>query len=67
MTFKHTMDMREKFLLIFIYLAASGLAASVAACRLFIVVYGLSCSTTCGILLPRLRIEPASPALEGRF
>ena len=28
---------------------------------------GLSCPTTCGILVPWLGIEPASPALQGRF
>ena len=28
---------------------------------------GHSCPTACGILVPRPRIEPASPALEGRF
>ena len=27
----------------------------------------LSCPETCGILVPRLGIEPASPALKGRF
>ena len=28
---------------------------------------GLRCSEACGILVPRPRIEPESPALEGRF
>ena len=28
---------------------------------------GLSCPVACGILVPRTGIEPASPALEGRF
>ena len=28
---------------------------------------GLSCPTACGILVPRPRIKPASPALEGGF
>ena len=35
-------------------------ALSVVACR-------LSCPAACGILVPRPRIEPMSPALEGRF
>ena len=30
-------------------------------------VRGLTCPTTCGILVPRPGIEPASPALEGGF
>ena len=29
--------------------------------------HGLSCPSACGILVPWPRIEPASPALEGRF
>ena len=28
---------------------------------------GLSCPAACGMLVPRQGIEPASPALEGRF
>ena len=32
-----------------------------------VVVCGLSCPAACGILVPRTGIEPASPALEGRF
>ena len=32
-----------------------------------VVAHGLSCPAACGILLPRLGIEPAFPALEGRF
>ena len=32
-----------------------------------VVVHGLSCSLAHGILVPRLGIEPASLALEGRF
>ena len=32
-----------------------------------VVAHGLSCPTACGILVPRQGIEPASPALEGRF
>ena len=28
---------------------------------------GLSCSAACGVLVPRLRIEPTSPPLQGRF
>ena len=36
--------------------------------RGFIVVAcGLSCSKACGILVPRLGIEPVSPALRSRF
>ena len=31
------------------------------------VASGLSCSTACGILVPWLGIEPASPALQGGF
>ena len=30
-------------------------------------VSGLSCPAACGILVPRPGMEPASPALEGRF
>ena len=38
------------------------------ACGLSLVVeHGLSCPTTCEILTPRRGLEPASPALEGRF
>ena len=29
--------------------------------------HGLSCSTACGILVPRPGITPTSPALQGRF
>ena len=32
-----------------------------------IVVHGLSCFKACGILVPRSRIEPMSPALQGRL
>ena len=32
-----------------------------------VVAHGLSCSTACGILVSRPGIEPASPALQGRF
>ena len=32
-----------------------------------VVARGLSCPEACGILVPRPGIEPASPALEGRF
>ena len=32
-----------------------------------VVVHGLSWSIACGILVPRPRIEPASPALQGGF
>ena len=32
-----------------------------------VVVYGLSCLVACGIFVPWPRIEPSSPALEGRF
>ena len=32
-----------------------------------VVVWGLSFSMTCGILLPQLGTEPLSPALQGRF
>ena len=32
-----------------------------------VVVYGPCCSTACGILVPWLRFEPASPALQGGF
>ena len=34
---------------------------------LFFVWHGLGCPTACVILLPPPRIEPLSPALEGRF
>ena len=34
---------------------------------IFIWVFGLSCRTAWGILVPRPGIEPTSPALEGRF
>ena len=30
-------------------------------------VYGLSCSTTCGVLVPRPGVESVSPTLQGRF
>ena len=32
-----------------------------------VVARWLSCSAACGILVPQPGIEPASPALEGRF
>ena len=32
-----------------------------------VVAHGLSCPATCGILVPRPGIEPASPAWEDRF
>ena len=32
-----------------------------------VVAHGLSCPAACGNLVPRPRIEPASPALEGGF
>ena len=32
-----------------------------------VVMLGLSCSRACGILVPRPKIEPMSPELEGRF
>ena len=32
-----------------------------------VVACGLSCPVACGILVPQLRIEPASPAFEGGF
>jgi len=32
-----------------------------------VVVCSFSCSTACGILIPRPRIEPMSPAMEGGF
>ena len=32
-----------------------------------VAVHGLSCPVACGILVPQLGIEPASPALEGGF
>ena len=32
-----------------------------------VVVHGFSCPMACGILVPRLGIEPASPVLQGRF
>ena len=31
------------------------------------VAHGLSCPVSCGILVPRLGIDPASPALEHGF
>ena len=30
-----------------------------------VVVHGLSCPTTCGILVPQAGIEPGAPALQG--
>ena len=30
-------------------------------------VHELSCPVACGILVPQLRLEPLSPALQGRF
>ena len=33
----------------------------------YLATSGLSCPKACGILVPRLRTEPLSPALEGRF
>ena len=32
-----------------------------------VVVCGLSCSTTCGVLIPSPGIGPVSPALQGEF
>ena len=32
-----------------------------------VVAHGLSCPMACGILVPRLGIEPMSPALAGKF
>ena len=50
----------KKYIYLFIYLWL---------CRVFAVARGLlsSCCAACGILVPRPGIDPASPALEGRF
>ena len=32
-----------------------------------VAMHGLTCSTACGILVPRLGMEPMSSALQGRF
>ena len=46
----------------------SGYAGSLLLCAGSIVrVHGLSFHEACGILVPQPGIEPASPALEGRF
>ena len=58
---------------LFIYLATSGLSCGTRDLLLWrvgfslVVAYGLSCPATCGILVPRPWIKPASPALEGGF
>ena len=52
----------------------------VVSCRIFlcgtqasegagsvVALLGLSCSMTCGILVPQLGFKPTSPALQGRF
>ena len=57
---------------VFIYLAASGLSCiiwdlSLQCAGSVAVACGLSCSKVCGILVPRSRIEPMSPALQGRL
>ena len=57
---------------IFIYLTASGLSCGMQDLSLrcadsLTVVRQLSCSTTCGILVPQPGIKPVSPALESRF
>ena len=65
---------------LFIYLAASGLGCGTQDLRCsmqdlllgrvgfsLVVAHGLSCPVAHGILVPPPGIEPASPALEGRF
>ena len=49
----------------FKYLFIIILAASSLSC--ITKLHGLICPTACGILVPRPGIEPATPALEGRF
>ena len=53
----------------------SGVCVCVCVCTLgfgccvwapLVVVGGLSCPVTCGVLVPQRRIKPASPALKGR-
>ena len=64
---------------LFIYLAALGLSRGMQIfhCSPFsscgtqadsvVALLGLSCSAACGILVPRPRIRPTFPALQGRF
>ena len=45
-----------------------GMRALLLRCASSVVVaHTLSCPATCGILVPRPGVEPASPALEGGF
>ena len=61
------------YIYLFLYLAASGLSCGVWDPLLWdagfspVAAHRLSCSTACGILVPRPGIKPASHALEGRF
>ena len=48
------------------FIAVYGLLAVVYGLSLA-AAWGFSCPAACGILVPQLRIKPASPALEGRF
>ena len=60
------------FTKIFIYGCAGSFHCCTQAFQLWspssaVAVCGLSCSTTCGILVLRPWIKPASPAFQGRF
>ena len=48
------------------FVAARGLLSSCGMGSV-VVARGLSCPAACGILVPRPGIDPAPPALEGRF
>ena len=53
------------FCFVLFFLAALGLHCGVRVS--LVVARGVSFPATCGILVPRPGIEPASPALEGEF
>ena len=59
------------FFYIYIYLAVlslrCGMQNLLECLNSVVVVHRLSCPVTCGILVPRPRIEPTYPALQGRW
>ena len=48
-------------------LSSQHMASLVVAHGSVVAVHGLSCSSTCGIFVPRPGIKPASPTLQGKF
>ena len=61
LSLRHTGSSLQRTGFSLVVVQAPGCAGSV------VVVRGLSCPTSCGILVLQPGFEPASPALEGRF